>query len=194
MPKIVQKEDPVLRKVAEKVPLSLIVSPRIRRLIKDMSTALQKEADGVAIAACQIGVPLSIFVVSERALSMRKGSKPDGEKAERQMVCINPEIIKQSKEKQWLDEGCLSARWLYGKMERFSKVTVSAYDEKGKRFTRGASGLLAQIFQHEIDHLHGKLFLEKAKNIQEILPARPRGAGGSGIPQKTEKTSSPSRG
>ena len=61
-------------------------------------------------------------------------------------------------------------RWLYGKTFRSKKATIMAYDENGKKFTRGASGLLAQIFQHETDHLNGILFIDHAKDIKEELP------------------------
>jgi len=72
--------------------------------------------------------------------------------------------------------GCLkvvfSVRWLYGLTFRSKKATITAYDENGKKFTRGASGLLAQIFQHETDHLNGILFIDHAKNIKEELPQK----------------------
>ena len=75
-----------------------------------------------------------------------------------------------SKKRQILDEGCLSVRPLFGKVERSEKATVTAYDENGKKFTRGGSGLLAQIFQHEIDHLNGILFIDKATDLKEQPP------------------------
>ena len=85
-------------------------------------------------------------------------------------VYINPEIKKLSKNKERLDEGCLSVRYLYGKVERSEKASIEAYDESGKKFKMGASGLLAQIFQHEVDHLNGILFTDKADDIVEVLP------------------------
>jgi peptide deformylase len=86
-------------------------------------------------------------------------------------VFINPQITKFSKEKKWMEgEGCLSVRWVYGKVERATKVTLRAYDEYGNVFERGASGLLAHIFQHEVDHLDGILFIDKAKDLEEADP------------------------
>ena len=61
-------------------------------------------------------------------------------------------------------------RWLYGQVKRSEKVTLRAYDETGKLLERGASGLLAQIFQHETDHLNGILFTDKASDLQEVKP------------------------
>ena len=89
---------------------------------------------------------------------------------QKNLVFINPVISKLSREKTWVPEGCLSVRWLYGKTYRSTKATVTAYDENGKKFVRGASGLLAQIFQHETDHLKGILFIDHATEVREELP------------------------
>ena len=88
------------------------------------------------------------------------------------MVFINPEILKTSKNKAVFEEGCLSVRWLYGKVRRSQKTLVKAYNENGKLFTMGGSGLLSQAFQHEIDHLNGILFTDKATNLKEIKPEK----------------------
>jgi peptide deformylase len=191
MKKIVQKNDVVLRKIAKEVPIREIKTPKIKKVLKEMSSALKSQEDGVAIAAPQIGYSLAIFVVSGKIFSAnfsRTGSlsasadaalplgspaceTPRARKfAEKDLVFINPKISKLSHEKEWVPEGCLSVRWLYGNTFRSKKATVTAYDENGKKFVRGASGLLAQIFQHETDHLNGVLFIDHAKNIKEELP------------------------
>lgn len=173
--KIVQKEEAVLRKIAKDIPIKEITSPKIQKIIEDMKIALASQDDGVAIAAPQIGLPLRIFVVSKKAEIIMKGLEdmPAEEKAKiNDAVYINPEIKKLSRKKNQLDEGCLSVRYLYGKVARSEKATVTAYDETGRKFTKGGSGLLAQIFQHETDHLNGVLFTDKAHNIVEILPQK----------------------
>ncbi len=176
---IVQDGDPVLRELAQTVPVTDITNPRIQKIISDMKAALAPERDGVALAAPQIGIPLRIFIVSGAILASVDEKYADkhgeenilgGSKAFTDLVFINPEIIKISKEKETVDEGCLSVRYLYGKMKRAKKVTLRAYNEHGQKIERGASGLLAQIFQHETDHLDGILFIDTAKNVQEILP------------------------
>lgn len=170
---IVQKEEKVLRETAKNVTLDEITSLKIQKIITDMKTALNSQEDGVAIAAPQIGIPLRIFVVSRKAEIITKGLENISEEEKNKIpdpVYINPEIKKLSKTKSLLDEGCLSVRYLYGKVERAEKATITAYNEKGKKFTKGASGLLAQIFQHEVDHLNGILFIDKADNIVEVLP------------------------
>jgi peptide deformylase len=174
-PLIVQVGHPALSAVAKEIPLSDIGSERIKKVIADMKAALHGQDDGIGLAAPQIGVSLRIFIMSGKVLLppeeriLATDGKEISQKIPEDIVFINPVLIKESKEKKWLDgEGCLSVRWLYGKVRRSTKVTIRAYDEKGKVFERGASGLMAHIFQHEVDHLNGILFIDKAKDIQEL--------------------------
>ncbi len=134
-----------------------------------MKKALESQDDGVAIAAPQIGVPLRIFVISGKVLNFIKGEDDDSPRYP-DMVFINPKITKLSKEKKLMEEGCLSVRWLYGKVRRSTKASIEAYDENGNFFKKGGSGLMAQIFQHETDHLEGVLFTDTAKDLEEIDP------------------------
>ncbi|HEY4511958.1 MAG TPA: peptide deformylase [Candidatus Paceibacterota bacterium] len=167
MVNILQKDDPILRHKAVEVPVADISSAKIRAIIADMKKALAGEKDGVAIAAPQIGVPLRIFVVSGLLLKdMNLDKNATGE----DQVFINPVIVKLSRTKEEMEEGCLSVRYLYGTIKRATKAIVRAHDETGKIFERGGSGLLAQIFQHETDHLEGKLFIDFAKNVHEMEP------------------------
>lgn len=171
MIKIYTKDEPILRKTAVAVPVSAILSPKIQSIIADMRKALIAQDDGVAICAPQIGHSLRIFVISGRILSDLAADEIGKEVPEiPDRVFINPEIVKISKKTEWLDEGCLSLRYLYGKVKRAVKARVRAYDERGKRFELGGSGLLAQIFQHEIDHLEGVIFTDKAKDVKDIPP------------------------
>jgi peptide deformylase len=163
--KIVQKDNPVLRQIAEDVPVSDIKTPKIQKIISDMKKALASQDDGVAIAAPQIAVPLRIFVISGKANDIVKRIEGNADE-----VYINPVITKISKDRKLVDEGCLSVRYLYGKTKRATRATVEAYNEKGVKFSRGASGLIAQIFQHETDHLNGILFTDHAKQIKDLPP------------------------
>ena len=178
--KILQKESPVLRKVSSSVPLEEISSPKINKILEEMKAALLSQDDGVAIAAPQIGYPLRIFVVSKKveeiiAEAKNKGKTSSDPLAE-DAVFVNPIIKKLSKEKKTVEEGCLSVRYLYGEVSRSTKATIVAYDENGKKFERGGTGLLAQIFQHEVDHLNGILFIDKARNVEEIFPEKTTGS------------------
>ena len=179
MKKILQKESAVLREISRDVPVPEIESPKIKNILKEMKEALLSQDDGVAIAAPQIGYNLRIFIVSKKVEDIIKNAKKDipdevsTKKEGRDLVFINPVIKKLSKEKKAVEEGCLSVRYLYGQVNRSKKATVEAYDEKGKKFSRGGSGLLAQIFQHEIDHLNGILFIDTATNIEDLPPKKP---------------------
>lgn len=164
---IVQIGEPVLRELAQAVPVSEITTSKIQNIIKDMQDAMSSQEDGVAIAAPQIGVPLQIFVVSD---SVMKKADEKYKSIGRDLIFINPEITKLSRSKAFVEEGCLSVRWKYGKVKRSMKVTIKAYNELGEQIERGASGLMAQIFQHETDHLNGILFIDKALDVQDIPP------------------------
>ena len=166
---VVQRDNPVLRKIAENVDFGKIDISKLNKIIADMKLALVSQDDGVAIAAPQIGVSMRIFVVSKKVFEItgKKSTKNED------LVFINPTVLKLSKDKHFVEEGCLSVRWLYGLVQRSKKAIVEAHDEHGKKFKMGASGLLAQVFQHEIDHLDGVLFIDKAKNLEEIPPEEP---------------------
>lgn len=167
---ILQKEEKVLRAIAKEVKLTDINTPKIKKVLRDMSLSLASQDDGVAIAAPQIGYSLRIFLVAGKVFdrSFARGKEVNSKKeAKPDMVFINPKIVKLSKDKEWMPEGCLSVRPIYGKTYRSKKATVEAYDENGNKFTRGASGLLAQIFQHETDHLNGILFIDHGKELRE---------------------------
>lgn len=157
---IVQEPAAVLRTTAAPVPAYLFGSDELKKIIADMTTALESQDDGVAIAAPQIGVSYRIFVVSKRAVKNWRSHK----------VFINPQFIRIGKTKKELTEGCLSCRWKYGLVMRSDTATVRAYNEKGHEFQVSGRGLLAQIFQHETDHLNGVLFIDKAKHIEELPP------------------------
>lgn len=182
MAKILQKTAPILRELALPVKVSEIKTAKIKKIIGQMKKLLDSQDDGVAIAAPQIGYSLKIFVVSHKIFDILReieGDKIDKNKsasgknkANKDLVFINPEILRLSREKQLVDEGCLSVRWLYGKVSRSKKAKLQAYNEQGVRFETGASGLLAQIFQHETDHLKGVLFTDKAKDLEEIPPQK----------------------
>lgn len=162
---IVQVGEPVLRKRAEEVPIREITGQRIRAILHDMEQALNAEPDGAALAAPQIGVPLRIFILSRKVFAPKDGVENNDE----HFVFINPHIVKRSKRKHRVDEGCLSVRGKYGTIMRSTNVTIEAYDEHGAKFIRGAGGLMAQAFQHETDHLDGVLFIDSAGELWDIV-------------------------
>jgi peptide deformylase len=162
MIEIVQNGHKALRARADEVTEKEFGSKKLSQILSNMNAALNTQDDGVALAAPQIGVTKRIFVVSTKVLKDK--TIPEN----LPLTFINPVITKISKDKKKMDEGCLSVRPLYGVVKRSSRATVVAQDEFGDEFEISASGLLAQIFQHEIDHLDGILFIDKATNITEL--------------------------
>lgn len=134
-------------------------SKELKELVSLMQTSLSKEVDGVALAAPQMGISKRLFVVSVNAYEPSAKWK--------QLVFINPVITKSSKKMEERQEGCLSVRWIYGKTKRHTSATIEAYDVDGNKFSYGGTGLIAHIFQHEIDHLDGILFIDHGFDFEE---------------------------
>jgi len=148
---VVGSQERILR---ERMPEVAKPTSEIRALVKKMRRIMER-ADGIGLAANQIGVPLRLFV-----------AKVDN----KFYAILNPEIVKGSKEKSLLEEGCLSLPTIFGPVERQDKVTLRGLDPYGRKLLIRAKGLLARVFQHEVDHLNGILFIDKAKEIYRYRP------------------------
>lgn len=166
--KILQKNEKKLRQISKEVPLDEIKSNGTKAILEKMAKALAGKENGVALAAPQIGESLRIFIVAGEIIKNEIPPELKEKKVRlKPVVFINPILKKISQKKQIVGEGCLSVEGIYGAIKRAEKVTVEAYDENAKKFTRGVSGLLAQIIQHEMDHLNGILFIDKATKLIE---------------------------
>jgi peptide deformylase len=169
---IVTQFHPALRAVSEPVSKDEFGSKALLGLASDMSEALSREKHGVAIAAPQIGVTKRVFVVAGHVYAHLDDVEYDQALHQDRVFC-NPSIVSLSKGTKDLHEGCLSVRALkkedivWGYVPRAEKVRLRAHDLNGKVFEVGASGLLAQIFQHEMDHLDGILYIDKAVSLHE---------------------------
>ncbi len=148
--KIIQEGNPVLRKKAETVKEP--TSPETRKLVEDMIVTM-KHASGIGLAAPQVGHSLKIFTVNLE---------------ENKYVFINPEIRDISEDMTPFEEGCLSVEKIWGPVVRPKKLTIKAIDENGKQVKIRAKGLLARVVQHEMDHLNGILFIDKAEKTYKI--------------------------
>ena len=138
--------DPCLEKPTRPVTL---IDDGIRQLVADMIETMC-EANGVGLAAPQVGVDLRIAVID---------LDPNGE--HRPVALINPVLIELSRRKSFTDEGCLSFPGVTAKVRRSAEASVSALDLDGKVVEYAAHGLVARAFQHELDHLEGMLFVNK---------------------------------
>lgn len=151
---------------------SEIKAAAFKKLIAEMAEVLGESENGVGLAAPQIGISKAIFIALKNAEEFHKKAAEDSIKKNKLsknefLVFANPKIIKHSKKAELVNEGCLSLPGVYGQTKRWRQVTLLALDENGNKITRGAGGLLAQIFQHECDHLNGKLFIDSAIDLQK---------------------------
>lgn len=154
-------EEKFLRTKTREIPhaeLSLSETKKELRKAVEVMRRLMVKADGVGLSANQAGMPYRFFI----ARIMDRNGKW------KQYALLNPKIIKKSREKDIEEEGCLSIPFRFGPVERPSEVTVEAVNLMGKMQKIDAKGLLARIFQHEIDHLDGVLFIDKAKFVEDI--------------------------
>jgi peptide deformylase len=170
---IVTAPNPVLREKAKRVKS---ITPEVQRLIDDMIETMRL-APGVGLAAPQIGVSQRVIVV-EVAEGHEDGS--GAESAEppptKLYALVNPEITRHSGELEPGTEGCLSIPGYLGEVERFSWATVKALDRHGKPFKLKVRGWPARVFQHEIDHLDGVLFIDRAKRLWKDEPEEEQAA------------------
>ncbi|MGD9107763.1 MAG: peptide deformylase [Gammaproteobacteria bacterium] len=150
--KILHYPNPKLRNIAESVDK---VDADIKRLVDDMFETMYED-NGIGLAATQIGIDLRIFVVDIQ------------DNKQKPRAFINPVIIEKTDEQQ-CPEGCLSVPGVYAKVKRANIIAVEALDRDGKKFTLQADGLLSAAIQHELDHLDGKLFIDRLSSVKKQL-------------------------
>jgi len=163
---IVTLPEPVLRRKAR--PISKF-DDNLQTLIDDMIDTM-REAPGVGLAAPQVGI-------SERLIVVEYAEPPEGGDADeikevkpKLYVMINPEIVKSSEEKVMGVEGCLSIPGLVGEVERFEMVQLKGLNRHGQPMKIKAKGWLARIFQHEVDHVNGVVFPDRATRVWKPAP------------------------
>lgn len=170
MLKIVQIGDPALRKISKNVSAKEIKTGEIKKLLEDLSESLRSRDDGVGLSAPQIAINKRVFVVSGKVFDKNwlKNKNDVSDKLYSDQYFINPVIIKKTKKLSVAEEGCLSIPNLYGNVKRPVGVTIEYLNESGEKQTKKATGFVARIFQHEIDHLDGILFTDKATDIVKL--------------------------
>jgi len=152
-----RKNEKFLRRKAADFDFTKFTKKEINELVARMKKEM-RAAQGIGLSANQIGLDLNFFVAEV----------PDPNGGSKFYAIFNPKIDKKGGEKAVFEEGCLSVPLTYGEVERFRRVTLSGYDKNGKRLKIKAWGLLARVFQHEVDHLNGTLFIDKAKNLHKV--------------------------
>jgi peptide deformylase len=164
---IVFSDNPLMRERSHRVRR---VGSDIQQLVDDMVETMD-EANGIGLAAIQVGVPERVIVVQ-----LPPEPEPEGAESEENpdsgelYVVINPELARKSREVEDGIEGCLSVPGWVGEVSRHSAVTVKGLDLRGQHVRIKAEGLLARVFQHEIDHCNGILFTDHIEDPDRIWP------------------------
>ncbi len=151
---IITIPNPILR--AKSLPVSDVFTLEIQKLIPEMIDTMH-EAQGVGIAAPQVGKNICLVVVHNKGVDI---------------PMINPVIKSVSTKKVWGEEGCLSVPGKFGQVERYNRVTMEFIDATGEKRAIKTTGFFARVIQHELDHLDGILYIDKAKDIQDGKPVR----------------------
>ena len=154
---VATEPNPILRKVAKILDREEILNPNTQQLINNMVETMYLK-DGAGIAAPQVEQSLQICVIAKVFTPEQKED----------LVLINPSWKRKSILKEVDEEGCLSVPDIYGKVKRYKKIKVAALDRNGEKISLVANNFLARVIQHEIDHLNGILFIDKAKNLRQI--------------------------
>lgn len=162
--RLLKPDNPLLRKISKDIDFKEKSLEEIKEMISELSKTLKDIEEGVALSACQIGLMFRIFIIKGKFF-------PEINNGQDQAF-INPTIIKTSKKTKLCEEGCLSIPLNFGLVRRSDKVTIKAFDHLGQEKIWNSEGLLAQVFQHEIDHSNGILFIDRAKKIWQIDPEK----------------------
>lgn len=159
--KIIELGNPELRRLAD--PIDDISSDRIQTLV-DHLLCLVREANGVGIAAPQVGESVRLFIVASRP-NLRYPNAPTMEP----IAMLNPRIVSHSSEtaKGW--EGCLSVPGIRGLVPRYKTIEVEYTGRDGQQYQQTLTDFVARIFQHELDHLDGKVFLDRVETTHDLM-------------------------
>ncbi|HEY5257944.1 MAG TPA: peptide deformylase [Candidatus Baltobacteraceae bacterium] len=153
---IVVDGHPTLRKVAKKVHAQELRDPLMQQLIDDMFETMY-DAPGIGLAAPQVNVSKRIFTIDLH----------DDDPTHGPFVVVNPKFERTEGE-EWRRDGCLSVPGYVGESPRFTHVAVTGWDRFGEKIRLEGDGLFAHCLQHEIDHLNGVLYLDKARNLRTL--------------------------
>ncbi len=148
---VIKMDNPVLHRKAKRVKK---IDDSIQKLIDNMIETMH-EVEGLGLAAPQVGVQLQMVVIQ----------LPEDEDI---ITLINPEIVKNSEETEMMTEGCLSLHGYRADVKRFTSVTVKARDRQGKPIRIKGEGLMAQVLQHEVDHINGIVFVDHLESMDKL--------------------------
>jgi len=162
--RIVYSNEPMLHEPSRRVRR---VDAHLEELIEDMIETM-RAADGIGLAAIQVGVPERVVIVEVPVLRDDEADVSEEPPETELHVLINPEIVEASEELTEGIEGCLSIPGWVGEVDRYTEVTVEALGREGRPVRIHAEGLLARVFQHEVDHCEGVLFIDHIEDPERI--------------------------
>ena len=154
---IVKNPNEILRIKSKEVDRDFILFKNTQILLKNMIETMYGD-DGIGLAAPQIGQNIRIIIIGKEATPDKK----------QDLVLVNPTWEKTSRKKVKDREGCLSVPKIFGQVKRYKHITVDALNKEGVEISFEASKFFARVIQHEVDHLDGILFIDKAKDIYEV--------------------------
>jgi len=161
---ILKLGNPILRRTAKEVSKEEILSENIQNLIDDMWNVMEK-AGGIGLAAPQIGISIQLAVIKLESSSDRYENLEDSE----EFIIFNPELEVINSEKQGFWEGCLSVPGLRGYVKRPKKLKISYLNEKAEKKEVIVEDFLATVFQHELDHLFGYLYVDRLDSTKDLV-------------------------
>lgn len=164
MLEIITEPNEILRKRSEEIDRAFLLKKSTQKLIEDMVETMYQD-DGIGLAAPQVEKNIRICVIGKEATVSGYTDNPNLQMNKNDLVLINPTWEKTSRRKTTDVEGCLSVPKTYGKVKRWKNIKVEAMDKNGNLLSFDAVGFLARVIQHEVDHLDGILFIDKAKGI-----------------------------
>lgn len=169
MLQIVKLPTPSLRERSKEINRSTLLLAEVQNLIRKMIPVMYED-DGIGLAAPQVGQNIRVCIVGKEAIDMDerpvRGKKNTANKKD--LVLVNPVWERLNKKTAWDTEGCLSVPKKFGKVKRYTEIQVKAWDEQGNPLDFTAKNFFARVIQHEVDHLDGTLFIDKAKEIYEV--------------------------
>ncbi|HEY4964293.1 MAG TPA: peptide deformylase [Candidatus Saccharimonadales bacterium] len=155
--------NPILRQKTAKLSSEQIKSEDVQNFIKDIQNTLSTKDYGIGLAAPQVGRSISLAVIALKPTPTRPDNK------ELKMVIINPEIISTDSTEVGMWEACISGSDIYGKAMRHENIRLKWHDETGKLHEQEFSGIVAQVIQHEVDHLNGVLFVDRVIDTKTYI-------------------------
>jgi peptide deformylase len=161
---ILKLGNPILRRTAKEVSKEEILSENIQNLIDDMWNVMEK-AGGIGLAAPQIGISIQLAVIKLESSSDRYENLEDS----KEFIIFNPELEVINTEKQGFWEGCLSVPGLRGYVKRPKKLKISYLNEKAEKKVVIVEDFLATVFQHELDHLFGYLYVDRLDSTKDLV-------------------------